>query len=607
MGISVCLSSPHQKLLFTNSIVSFFVFAGLTFFFHQVFGTLLGLPTSGRGRGKIPSFPKGEGRQWLIAGFFSFLFAVCMAFGGALEKQEHVVFTQGGMWLAIVLGGIFLTFVVVLAWQVLGNLAVSRAEVSSRQEREGDQEHTTGIPLWLMSRAALIFLCWLPVFLGVYPGFFVYDAQEEWVQVATREFTAHHPLIHVLLLGGIIQAVHKLTDSYNLGIACYTLLQMGVLSFVFAAALLFLQKRRVSFGVGLGILLYFGFFPVIVMFSLCSAKDGLFTGMILLLFLMLQELCSRPERFFSSKGYQILFVLSGAGMMLFRHNGKYAFGIMAVILLFYCRNHRKRVLALTAAGMALFLLGSSGLGILFHAEKGGVQEMLTVPIQQMARVYQSEKEEMTSKEREALYEFIPKEALERYVPKVSDGVKIDFNKEAFGENPMKFLRLWGKWGLEHPFTYLNGWFMTSYGFWYPDTIIDVYRGNTVFTYTYQDSSYFGYEVEPPGTRESKIPWLAEGYRRLSLEVTQQKIPVISMLFSPGFLFWVMLFTIGYVWVKREYGQLIPYLLPLLIWLTVILGPTCLVRYVVFLWALFPFMLLTLTSGSAGLLRQNPSP
>lgn len=41
------------------------------------------------------------------------------------------------------------------------------------------------------------------------------------------------------------------------------------------------------------------------------------------------------------------------------------------------------------------------------------------------------------------------------------------------------------------------------------------RGNTVFTFTYKDNSYFGYEVEQPGVRESKIPWLDEVYRKLS--------------------------------------------------------------------------------------------
>ena len=93
--------------------------------------------------------------------------------------------------------------------------------------------------------------------------------------------------------------------------------------------------------------------------------------------------------------------------------------------------------------------------------------------------------------------------------------------------------------------YLNAWLMTSYGYWYPDAVINVYGGNAVHTFTYQDSSYFGFETEYPGTRESKFPGLEEQYRKMSLELYQQKVPGISMLFSPGFLFWVFLFCFCY--------------------------------------------------------------
>lgn len=62
-----------------------------------------------------------------------------------------------------------------------------------------------------------------------------------------------------------------------------------------------------------------------------------------------------------------------------------------------------------------------------------------------------------------------------------------------------------------------------------------------------------------------------------------------MLFSPGFLFWVMLFFLGFLCDQGNWKQAMPFLLPLLVWLTVILGPTYLVRYVVFLWVVVPVL------------------
>ena len=169
-------------------------------------------------------------------------------------------------------------------------------------------------------------------------------------------------------------------------------------------------------------------------------------------------------------------------------------------------------------------------------------------------------------------------------------MKIHFNNQAYAADRGSFWRLWAKWGMENPFSYVNAWLMTSYGFWYPDTVIDVYRGNTVFTFTYEDSSYFGYEVEEPGTRESKLPWLSELYRKLSLEIFQQRIPVVSMLFSPGFLFWVWAFCLCFWCYQARPEKVLPYLPIVFCYLTVLLGPTYLVRYVVYLWAALPALL-----------------
>ena len=133
--------------------------------------------------------------------------------------------------------------------------------------------------------------------------------------------------------------------------------------------------------------------------------------------------------------------------------------------------------------------------------------------------------------------------------------------------------------------------MTSYGYWYPDTIINVYGGNGVHTFTYQDSSYFGFETEPPGNRESKFPWLEEQYRKLSLELYQQKVSGVSMLFSPGFLFWIFSFCVCYLLQKGKWERTITLLGILLLWGTAILGPTYLVRYVLILWFAMPVVLI----------------
>ena len=183
-------------------------------------------------------------------------------------------------------------------------------------------------------------------------------------------------------------------------------------------------------------------------------------------------------------------------------------------------------------------------------------------------------------------------------------MKIDFNNAAYRSEPSRYWKLWWSVGKKAPAVYLNAWLLTSYGFWYPDAVIDVYRGNTVFTYTYEDSSYFGFETELPGTRDSKIPLLNEWFRRLSLELFQQKVPVVSMLFSPGFLFLVYLSGLLFLMRRKQYKTVLAFLPAILNWLTVILGPTYLVRYVLIFWLALPVLAYVVSTGKLCYTNRN---
>ncbi|MDE6404815.1 MAG: hypothetical protein K2M20_04085, partial [Lachnospiraceae bacterium] len=443
-----------------------------------------------------------------------------------------------------------------------------------------------------------LLLCWLPVFLAVYPGFFVYDAQDEYIQVATRTFSTHHPLVHVLLLGGMICGIHKWTDSYNLGIACYMVFQMVLAAGVFSFLFSYLRRKKISRIVRLSGLAWLGLFPTVVMFTLCSAKDALFTLALLLLLVCLLEM-GTEETFFASQGWQMLFVVSGMGMMLLRNNGFYAFLVMIPPLLLVQKRRRGRLLLLAVCAVAGCMLVNGGLKAALHADDSEYQELLTVPIQQLARTYQYAPEAFSGEELEILYEVLDEEALSLYTPRLSDPVKYRFDNAAFARDKGKYARLWLRVGMKKPLIYLNAWWMTSYGFWYPDTVINVYGGNTVFTFTYKDNSYFGYEVELPGVRESKIPWLDEVYRRLSLEVWKEKVPVVSWLFSPGAMFWLYAFLFAWLWKNRRYELLYPFLPIFILWLTVLLGPTYLPRYVLFFWYGLPLLLAIAQMGCVG--------
>jgi hypothetical protein len=216
--------------------------------------------------------------------------------------------------------------------------------------------------------------------------------------------------------------------------------------------------------------------------------------------------------------------------------------------------------------------------------------MLTVPIMQLARVYTYDKESMTKEDLSVLTSYIPEENLNLYTLRVSDLIKVGFNNEIYEQDSKSFWKLWAKNLVRHPMTYLNAWLLTSYGYWYPAAKIDVYKGTTVYTFTYDLNSYFGYEVEPPGERHSFIPALDRLYRYISIGCFFYDYPVLGLLFAPGLLIFIYMFVLFYRISIKDFGGVLPFLPCILALLTVILGPTYLVRYVLYLWLCLPLLL-----------------
>ena len=160
-------------------------------------------------------------------------------------------------------------------------------------------------------------------------------------------------------------------------------------------------------------------------------------------------------------------------MMLFRHNGCYAFLVFLPFLAVFVKkkafsdNDRiqagkqsTRLLAYGVLLICLYLILNKGLAFATKASGGEHQEMLTVPIMQLARTYAYEPDAFTQENREVLLRYLPEDALQRYTPKISDGVKISFSNAAYEENSGDFWKLWGRMLIHHPFSYVNAWLMT---------------------------------------------------------------------------------------------------------------------------------------------------
>ena len=529
---------------------------------------------------------------WLMSGLFGVLASVFLVFGYQLESGDAINLSDNNVISILLMFILIFTIDTRYVWRNYDSALNGGKLFGIIRLPKGTGEAEVQTKEFLINHLAMILLS-VPVLLAEFPGFFVYDAQDELNEVLTRSFTTHHPLLHVLLLGGIIALFHKISGSWNAGILAYIFLQMLVITAIFAYVVTYMQKRGIGKRSRVLWVLYYGAFPTIVMYTLCSCKDGLFSALLLLMTTFLIQLVNDPEGFLANKRKLIAFVLTALFMPMFRHNGFYAYLVFVPFALIYFRKRLKPVLVgMLIAPLGLYLALSGILSMACRTEGTHHQEMLTVPIMQLVRVYAYDGDTLSPQEKELIEAYIPKNNLDKYTPRVSDMVKVDFNNKLYEQNSSDFWMIWKAQLVKHPMAYVNAWLLTSYGYWYPPAIINVYKGNTVYSFTYEDSSYFGYEVEPPGERKSLIPAIDDLYRYLSIGSFQQDAPVLHLFFGPGLYVFIFMFVFAYRIYKKRFGSILPFMPMILTFCTVLLGPTYLVRYVLYLWLCIPLLVIT---------------
>lgn len=590
LGFAGTLSLPvivrsTDLLVLGNSILSFFLFIILSVILYKALDV------------KIK-----HKRDLILSGIFSTCFSIAMAFGKELEFVEYVDFTDGVMWIAIAVNIVIFSVLMRYIWHWMESYRRKiKCEKLVTAQRKTIMKWVNELSGWkrLAGMTLIFIICFLPLFIASYPGFFVYDATDEVRQYINWEFTDRHPLLHVLLLGKIVQTGYELTGSYNFGIAAFMVIQMLCCAVCFAWVMEILRKIGTGKWLKLITFLFFAFFPVIKMYVICSSKDTLYTICMVGVIGLLIEMVADTASFLENNKKLICLAVMLYGMAIFRNNGLYIFWLMIVIFIILAGKGRRFKMGVLMAGTLVGILFTNyALRTVLKPVSTGAMETLTVPIQQLARAYNLKSEVFEQEEKKILYEILPEEALLRYRARLSDPVKSSFKGNKFEENPGKYIYLWLRIGLKCPFTYINAWMETSYGFWYPDAVINVYKGNGVQTFTYEDSSYFGFETEEPGKRSGHFPWLLEQYRKISLELFQQKMPVISMLFSPGFMFWLFTFACVTFMKDQEWKKVAVFAPALLNWLTVMFGPTYLVRYVLIFWFSLPLLVALFLNGSS---------
>lgn len=500
-------------------------------------------------------------RKTVVISILAMIYAVILVFGSQIIKDDHIAYRNGITYMQI--AGYFLlgNLILHLLYGVMPNIANT---ISGKEFPVFIKAVKVKlfIILWFM-----MFLLWLPILLACWPGVATYDINAQLEQIAHQAYSSHHPVVHTLLLEFCFKVAERLGGNDSNGILIYSLLQMGIMTSVFAGTVYYMLYRKMAkIWCGL-VFLWYSLFPIHALFGVITTKDSLFSVFFLLTVLCIMQM--REEHFWKCAWWQILAVISFTMMSIFRNNGYYVFLTLIPFLVIAYRKYIKRVLIIVVIVVALVQSYKGPFSNSLGVRPGDSREMLSIPIQQIARVYQNHQSELESIDKHLILELIDQDRLIHYDSHKSDTVKSGFQTEVFQENLRIYIDLWRKLGNEYWQDYLDAFFAMSYGNYYP-------KDNLPDTQIYRVYLELGARVDIP--IESKIPRLFGGLEDLCLNSSYYRIPGLYLFFSYGFSFWIILFLFGRVIIDKTYGQIPPFIAIFLLYVTILAGPVALLRY-----------------------------
>lgn len=463
--------------------------------------------------------------------------------------------------------------------------------------------------------AAVIFLCWMPVFLAYYPSVFAYDAEGQLYQVIANDYNTHHPLLHTLFLG-VFFRLGGVLGSYSAGMAVHSVVQMLLMAAAFGWALSYLYQKRIPRWVRIFLLVFYGFFPAHSVLALSTTKDVLFSALVLTFTLWLYRmLCDRERP--GGRKEQAAFIAVAVLMLLFRNNAVYAFLVSVPVVyaglgkteksagtkkddgIWTDTAIRKRYLHMMLFALLLFIAGSAALKAATHAHSGSPREMLSVPLQQMARTRVEAEEQLSPQMRQELDHYISSEwVFAAYHPHLADPVK---NRAVIHDNPKGLIETWVKLGVQHPAVYIDAFLDNSLGLWF------LWDTSHARVYGIGAESGFGYlstdnRTMPAGcevVEHSLLPGLRAFMERIVSDNEYSKLPMVRLLFAPALYWWLLYLYLTAALYRKKYREMLPAVYLAAYYLTLLLSPTVLVRYMYPIMATIPVILPCLMMDAQG--------
>ncbi len=421
------------------------------------------------------------------------------------------------------------------------------------------------------------------VFLALYPGEYGYDAGFQIMEILEKDvqITSHFSLLFSFILAKVVNLGKVLFGSYQVGFGIYCFLQMTFLSYVATKITVFCVKRIPNKIIYFINVLFFSFFPLYTLMSISAAQDSVFAGLFCLIILNVIELIENKD-YWKNKLKPISLGILIFLLCLIRNNGFYCILISIPFIFLACKNKKVVVLLIFIIPLFAYKIYSGPVfNILGVTKTDTFREMLSIPSQQFARVYNYNLKVFSKEELKQLKKFYPQIDDFKYYTyrqSIADPTKSVLNNKYVKSNLKDYISLWTSNGVKDPENYVEAFLLNSLGFWYPNKNYN------------DDRMYHPYiEIEMMDAakwnpryvqikRESKFP-IYEKILNITIgKNAWKRIPIISTIFTTGTYFIIFIFLFLLTILRRNFKYMLPISIILGLYATLFLSPVALFRY-----------------------------
>ncbi len=314
------------------------------------------------------------------------------------------------------------------------------------------------ITLW-----CLVTAFWIPYFVAYFPGVYWYDTSWQLMEYydPSVPFTDHHPFMMTYLYVGFAHIGKALFNNAIYGLYLLVLVQSLLSTLAIACTVCYTGKYNTPWKCRFFIAAFLTLFPIIPMMSMSLAKDTVNTPFFVFFSIAFCELWRTQGEILKSVSFNVFFILDVLAVSLTKKTGMYIIVLALLLLACFVVKHWSCKIATIVLGSVPYLV----VGIIvptfilpaLHIAPGESNEILAVPMQQVANVVHDHKDDLSAAEIDKIqqtYHMDIDQLQGAYCWYKADPIK---GQELSSKDVHALITTWMKQLVKHPGDMIAGW------------------------------------------------------------------------------------------------------------------------------------------------------